>query len=250
MAPLCYAAKLDPFLSLDCAPTPSSLAQSKERKGSNFAIWQPLRTVHPPYLAGSLRVLRSRRRVQQIQRNLEDLARGRCLCSGRSERPNQQPALLRPSHPERYLLLAARRSAGLERGGLCNGLRPSVGTHSGFRSSSSSSSSNMYRTLTQTLPLSVGPPWPGTAKKRRPSRRRPRPRSPTAATSGGPVRAPAVSLAPVGGDPTHSLTPTKKLQRRRQDGRTDGQGEGGEERESWTTDASARPFNGSGARAR
>ena len=41
MAPLRYAAKLDPFLSLDCAPTPSILAQSKERKGSNFAIWQP-----------------------------------------------------------------------------------------------------------------------------------------------------------------------------------------------------------------
>ena len=31
MAPLCYAAKFDPFLSLDCAPTPSNLAQSKER---------------------------------------------------------------------------------------------------------------------------------------------------------------------------------------------------------------------------
>ena len=40
MAPLCYAAKLDPFLSSDCAPTPSTLAQPKERKGSNFAIWQ------------------------------------------------------------------------------------------------------------------------------------------------------------------------------------------------------------------
>ena len=38
---LCYAAKFDPFLSLDCAPTPSTLAKSKERKGSNFAIWQP-----------------------------------------------------------------------------------------------------------------------------------------------------------------------------------------------------------------
>ena len=36
MAPLRYAAKFDPFLSLDCAPTPSTLAQSKERKGSNF----------------------------------------------------------------------------------------------------------------------------------------------------------------------------------------------------------------------
>ena len=33
MAPLRYAAKF-------CAPTPSTLAQSKERKGSNFAIWQ------------------------------------------------------------------------------------------------------------------------------------------------------------------------------------------------------------------
>ena len=43
MAPLCYAAKLDPFLSLDCAPTPSTLAQSKERKGSKFSIWQPWR---------------------------------------------------------------------------------------------------------------------------------------------------------------------------------------------------------------
>ena len=41
MAPLRYAAKFDPFLSLDCAPTPSTLAQSKERKGANFAIWQP-----------------------------------------------------------------------------------------------------------------------------------------------------------------------------------------------------------------
>ena len=41
MAQLRYTAKFDPFLSLDCAPTPSTLAQSKERKGSNFAIWQP-----------------------------------------------------------------------------------------------------------------------------------------------------------------------------------------------------------------
>ena len=41
MAPLRCAAKFDPFLSLDCTPTPSTLAQSKERKGSNFAIWQP-----------------------------------------------------------------------------------------------------------------------------------------------------------------------------------------------------------------
>ena len=41
MAPLGYAAKFDPFLSLDGTPTPSTLAPSKERKGSNFAIWQP-----------------------------------------------------------------------------------------------------------------------------------------------------------------------------------------------------------------
>ena len=42
MAPLSYAAKYDPFLSLDCAPTatPSTLVQSKQRKGSIFAIWQ------------------------------------------------------------------------------------------------------------------------------------------------------------------------------------------------------------------
>ena len=31
MAPLRCAAKFDPFLSLNCAPTPSALAQSKER---------------------------------------------------------------------------------------------------------------------------------------------------------------------------------------------------------------------------
>ena len=37
MAPLRCAAKFDSLLSLDCAPTPSTLAQSKERKGSNFA---------------------------------------------------------------------------------------------------------------------------------------------------------------------------------------------------------------------
>ena len=41
MAPLRYAAKFDPFLALDCAPTPSTLVQSKEGKGQNFAIWQP-----------------------------------------------------------------------------------------------------------------------------------------------------------------------------------------------------------------
>ena len=37
MAPLHYAAKFDPFLSLDCARVEGVGAQSKERKGSNFA---------------------------------------------------------------------------------------------------------------------------------------------------------------------------------------------------------------------
>ena len=41
MAPLRCAAKFDPILSLDCAPTPFTLAASKEMKGSNVAIWQP-----------------------------------------------------------------------------------------------------------------------------------------------------------------------------------------------------------------
>ena len=37
-----YAAtfELDPFLSLDCARVEGVWAQSKERKGSNFAFWQ------------------------------------------------------------------------------------------------------------------------------------------------------------------------------------------------------------------
>ena len=47
MAPLRYTAKFDPFLSLDCAPTLYTLAQSKEKKGSNFAIWQHCSGVLP-----------------------------------------------------------------------------------------------------------------------------------------------------------------------------------------------------------
>ena len=40
MAPLCYAAKFDPLLSLNCpTPQPSNPAQSKGRKGSNFEYW-------------------------------------------------------------------------------------------------------------------------------------------------------------------------------------------------------------------
>ena len=40
MALLLYTAKFDPFRSLDCVPAlqPGAI---KERKGSNFAIWQP-----------------------------------------------------------------------------------------------------------------------------------------------------------------------------------------------------------------
>ena len=53
MALLRYAAKLDPFLSLDCAPTPSTLVQSKERRGSNFAIWQPWDQVTDMMVANS-----------------------------------------------------------------------------------------------------------------------------------------------------------------------------------------------------
>ena len=37
MAPLRYAAQFDPFLSLDCTRVEGVGAQSKERKGSNFA---------------------------------------------------------------------------------------------------------------------------------------------------------------------------------------------------------------------
>ena len=41
MAPVHYAAKFDPFLSLDCARVEGMGAISKVRKGSNFSIWQP-----------------------------------------------------------------------------------------------------------------------------------------------------------------------------------------------------------------
>ena len=47
----CQMAKFDPILSLDCARVEGVEAQSKERKGSNFAIWQPwvLETMIPRY---------------------------------------------------------------------------------------------------------------------------------------------------------------------------------------------------------
>ena len=72
LAPLRYAAKFDPFLSLDCAPTPSTLAQSKERKGSNFAIWQPCH---------------------------QALGRGRRRCRGKSTRRRGEPTRRRKYSP-------------------------------------------------------------------------------------------------------------------------------------------------------
>ena len=41
------------ILALDCASTPSNLAQSKERKGSNVAIWQPWRAAAGRSVCGS-----------------------------------------------------------------------------------------------------------------------------------------------------------------------------------------------------
>ena len=41
-------AKFDPFLSLDCARVEGVGAKSKERKGSNFAIWQPCSSHNDP----------------------------------------------------------------------------------------------------------------------------------------------------------------------------------------------------------
>ena len=50
MALLRYAAKFDPFLTLDCARV-EGVGQSKERKGLNFAFWQPcLPTFSPKYV--------------------------------------------------------------------------------------------------------------------------------------------------------------------------------------------------------
>ena len=87
----------------------------------------------------------------------------------------------------------------------------------------------MYRTLTLTLPLSVGRPTASRRREARNGAQAPPPEcvAPPALPDGGDIcgrarpssRAPAVSAAPVSGDPAHSLTPTKKLQRRRQDGR-------------------------------
>ena len=97
MAPLRYAAK-GPFLSLDCAPTPSTLVQCKERKGSNFAIWQPCAQLPPPgqtcFAAGWGNTMENRdpseglREVEipimeSCKREYNDIARQ--ICAGRPE---------------------------------------------------------------------------------------------------------------------------------------------------------------------
>ena len=55
MAPLCYAAKFDPFLSLDCAPTPSTLVPQalhpgaiQGKEGIKFSHLATL-ILHPPF---------------------------------------------------------------------------------------------------------------------------------------------------------------------------------------------------------
>ena len=48
MAPLRYASKFDPFLSLDCARVEGMGALSKERKGSNFAAQRSGAIVQKP----------------------------------------------------------------------------------------------------------------------------------------------------------------------------------------------------------
>ena len=48
MAPLRYAAKFDPFLSLDCARVEAVRAQSKERMGSNYAAQRSGAIVQKP----------------------------------------------------------------------------------------------------------------------------------------------------------------------------------------------------------
>ena len=88
----------------------------------------------PPYLGGSPAVLRARRRVQQIQRNLEDFGPRKMSVQrthGPTNRPSERTGPLTCHPRERYLLPGRplTRPAGLERGGLCNGLRPRVRGH-------------------------------------------------------------------------------------------------------------------------
>ena len=79
MAPLHYAAKFDPFFSLDCSPMPSTLAQSKERKGSNFAIWQPCPSI--PYSLSCFHL------AAELSRTLMKV--GRRCCSVESTRKRE-----------------------------------------------------------------------------------------------------------------------------------------------------------------
>ena len=79
MAPLHYAAKFDPFFSLDCSPMPSILAQSKETKGSNFAIWQPCPSI--PYSLSCFHL------AAELSRTLMKV--GRRCCSVESTRKRE-----------------------------------------------------------------------------------------------------------------------------------------------------------------
>ena len=76
MAPLHYAAKFDPFLSLDCALTPSTLAQSMERKGSTFDIWKKQEAKAPatPMRAPAASVL-GLDRLAAVKREREAIAK-------------------------------------------------------------------------------------------------------------------------------------------------------------------------------
>ena len=118
------------------------------------------------------------------------LARGRCLCSARTAQPTDranEPALLR-AIPANGIYCPADRSlarlASNEAVSVTASVRASVGTHSGFRSSSSSLQHVPYTNTNAAVKRS--PPQggrPGTARKPHPPSARLRPPFPTAATS-------------------------------------------------------------------
>ena len=161
-----------------------------------------------PYLGGSPAVLRARRRVQQIQRNLEDFGPRKMSVQRTGHGPTNRPSerTNRPSYvPSPRTVSIARprdrspahtparpsaRLASNEAVSVTASVRPSVGTHSGFRSSSSSSIQHVPYTNTNAAvkrwpaPRRAGGGGrPGTARRPRPLSARLRPPSPTAATS-------------------------------------------------------------------
>ena len=123
------------------------------------------------------------------------LARGRCLCSARTAQPTDranEPALLR-AIPANGIYCPTDRSparlASNEAVSVTASVRASVGTHSGFRSSSSSSIQHVPYTNTNAAvkrwpaPRRAGGGRPGTANRPRLPGARLRPPSSTAATS-------------------------------------------------------------------